>query len=132
MGLRNTTLNQQDMKLVAFATLAGFVAADWPPTFWGSKCPMVKGSSKFDVPSYMGGWYNIANSPFFWMDSKNTCPVANYTLNSDGSIRVVNSEIWWLTGKRNFAEGKAVVSDTIQDDLSGLSATNPPRIRHIA
>ena len=99
------------MKLfISSVFLANLIAAEVEPFMWRKRCPDVSGSSNFELNSYLGQWYNIANSPFFWMSNKNTCPTANYQLNDDGSIKVTNGEISRWTHRRNPLEGQAVVT----------------------
>jgi len=94
--------------LISSILLAGYASADWQPFFWGTGCPAVTGSSNFDLDSYLGTWYNIANSPFFWMSNKNRCVTAEYEMNEDGSIKVTNGDISRYTDKRVSMEGQAV------------------------
>ena len=84
----------------------------------GQKCPSVTPSENFNADSYLGLWYNLANSPFIWMDSNNTCAWAHYNLikgetdPKDDYIRVINSEISARNGKRTYAIGEAYITDT--------------------
>ena len=84
----------------------------------GQSCPTVTPSSNFNADSYLGLWYNLANSPFIWMDSNNTCAWAHYNLvqgetdPNDDYLRVINSEISAKTEKRTYAVGEAYVTST--------------------
>jgi len=49
----------------------------------------LNGSANFVAEQYIDRWYNLANTPFPFMNTKNRCPWANYTLESDGSVKVV-------------------------------------------
>merc|ERR1712170_62261 len=68
------------------------------------------------VEEYIGRWYNIANLPFFWIDGDNYCPWANYTKWSEVDpsvpydIKVVNSEINYRSGVRDYSVGNAYIN----------------------
>ena len=64
-------------------------SADRATTIGGEPCPDVHGSANFVAEQYIDRWYNLANTPFPFMNTKNRCPWANYTLESDGSVKVV-------------------------------------------
>jgi len=51
------------------------------------------------------------------MNTKNRCPWANYTLESDGSVKVVNSEVLWWKNERKYATGKAYVNPDLPGTL---------------
>ena len=91
--------------------------------FWKFRGTIPKGATvvkHFDADKYLGRWYEIARFDFrFERDLKNT--TANYSLNTDGSIKVVNrgynvkKRTWeQATGKAKFSgntsEGKLMVS----------------------
>ncbi|MEC4116298.1 lipocalin family protein [Myroides phaeus] len=60
----------------------------------------------FEVKRYLGNWYEIARFDFkFEKDLNNT--TANYSLNEDGTIRVVNKGYNPFTEEWKVAEGKA-------------------------
>lgn len=60
----------------------------------------------FDKARYLGNWYEIARLDFkFERNLNNT--TANYSLNSNGTIRVVNQGFDTLEGKWKQATGKA-------------------------
>ena len=82
------------LKLSIFAGLFNLCKADIPMLVFGSGCPEVNGSPRLNAENYLGKWYNIANSPFIFMSSQNTCPWANYsTIQNSEFLKVVNSEI---------------------------------------
>ncbi|MGN6640341.1 MAG: lipocalin family protein [Mucilaginibacter sp.] len=62
-----------------------------------------------DLDQYLGKWYEIARFPE-WFEKGCTCSTAEYSLNDDGSIKVLNRCI--KNGKPNVAEGRAFVTDT--------------------
>jgi apolipoprotein D and lipocalin family protein len=60
----------------------------------------------FDKSRYLGKWYEIARFDFrFERNLNNT--TANYSLNDDGTIKVVNRGYNYLTGEWKQATGKA-------------------------
>lgn len=74
----------------------------------------VKAVQPFDKAKYLGKWYEIARMDFrFERDLNNT--TANYSLNSDGSIKVLNRGYNYKKKEWNEATGKAkfVGADTI-------------------
>jgi lipocalin len=71
---------------------------------WG-RCPEIKYQlDSFDAPRYMGKWYEIMREESIIFE-RGTCQEANYTLNSNGSIYVVNQEI--RNGELNSVKGTA-------------------------
>lgn len=63
-----------------------------------------------DIHAYMGRWYEIQVSAAFrkQFESGDVCTTANYTLNGDGTVKVVNSgNEGSPTGRPNTAIGKA-------------------------
>jgi lipocalin len=65
----------------------------WEPT--PSKLGMVQGSgpvSTLSIPAYIGKWFQVYASPFVNITfEKNTyCDTAHYTLNSNGTVHVLN------------------------------------------
>ena len=85
--------------------LLSLVSADKPLVIFGRECPDVTGTSNFNQNSYLGKWYNVANSPFFWMDSENQCPWAIYNKGTEYDIDVINSEFHVDKGERKYAYG---------------------------
>ena len=63
-----------------------------------------------DVERYMGKWYEIARYPNFFQDSECDNTTAEYTLNDDGTVKVVNR--CGPTGTEQSIEGTARVVDT--------------------
>jgi apolipoprotein D and lipocalin family protein len=60
----------------------------------------------FDVEKYLGKWYEIARFDFRFEKNLNNT-TANYSLNNDGSIKVVNRGYNYKKGKWEVATGKA-------------------------
>ena len=62
--------------------------------------------ANFDVDRYSGKWYEIARIDFkFEKDLNNT--TANYTLNADGSVKVLNKGFNYVKKEWTEREGKA-------------------------
>lgn len=94
--------------LVALAAVGGLAysllpASDPPQTV-----------SHVDLTRYVGLWYEIASVPMFFARGC-TCSTANYTANSDGTIRVENS--CNRNGKRDVAVAKAWPADDTNSKL---------------
>jgi apolipoprotein D and lipocalin family protein len=71
-----------------------------------------KAVSPFDKDKYLGKWYEIARFDFSFEKNLNNT-TANYSLNSNGTIRVENRGYNYKTGKWQKAVGKAkFVSNT--------------------
>jgi apolipoprotein D and lipocalin family protein len=75
---------------------------------WGG-CPSYKRSMEsFEIKKYEGKWFEIArekSTPF----QKGDCTTAEYSLNEDGSVKVVNTETL-PNGKRQSAVGNATTT----------------------
>ena len=71
-----------------------------------------------DVERYMGKWYEIASYPTFF-NSRCTATTAEYTLQDDGTVRVVNEcSIGDPSGRVNRIEGTArVVNEATNAEL---------------
>jgi len=54
----------------------------------GKSCPDPDVQQGFDVTRYMGKWHSYERFPFMIQDTR--CNLANYTLNADNTVRVVN------------------------------------------
>jgi apolipoprotein D and lipocalin family protein len=61
-----------------------------------------------DLEKYLGKWYEIARFPHSF-EHGCTCSVAEYSLNEDGTIKILNSCM--KHGRFDIAEGKASVTD---------------------
>lgn len=68
--------------------------------------------AKVDLEKYAGLWYEIASNPVFF--NKDLVGVtAEYTLQDDGSVKVVNTGYKGsLDGEKDTITGKATVADT--------------------
>ena len=60
-------------------------------TSWG-RCPKVALQANFDITKYMGTWYELVRSSDMKFE-QGDCNKAQYSLNQDGTVLVVNSEI---------------------------------------
>lgn len=65
--------------------------------------------SNLDTERYMGRWYEIASFPSRFQPKNGKDTRATYTLNSDGTVHVLNET--WTDGKRGFIEGSAYKAD---------------------
>lgn len=64
----------------------------------------------FDINKYAGTWYEIARFDFFFEKNVNKV-TAEYTLNDDGTVKVINRGYNYKKGKFQQAEGKARFRD---------------------
>lgn len=62
-----------------------------------------------DLPRYLGKWYEIAYIPSSFEPAGTTDTTAEYSLNEDGSIKVVNTS--YYEGRKIEAKGRAVPTD---------------------
>lgn len=83
----------------AFAITSTAAAPQPPPSpaqypvydaLYDGKCFYPKPTSKFDLNSYLGKWYQVAGYPFGFTAGAR-CVTAEYSLNADGTVRVMNS-----------------------------------------
>ncbi|EHA8590168.1 temperature-induced lipocalin-1 [Cocos nucifera] len=72
---------------------------------------VVKG---LDVERYMGRWYEIASFRSFFQPKNGENTRATYTLNSDGTVQVLNET--WSDGKRDSIEGTAYKANPNSDE----------------
>lgn len=72
---------------------------------------VVKG---LDIGKYMGRWYEIASFPSRFQPKSGVDTRATYTLNSDGTVHVLNET--WTDGKRGYIEGSAYKADPKSDE----------------
>lgn len=81
----------------------------------------VKPVENFDVSRYLGDWYEIGRFDFKWeKDMKNVR--ANYSLNEDGSVKVVNSGYDYIAQKDKQSVGKAKFAGD-QKDIANLKVS---------
>merc|ERR1711912_187953 len=113
--------------LYIFSLLLSLVSADKPLVIFGRECPDVTGTSNFDQNSYLGKWYNVANSPFRWMKSEDLCPWAIYSKGTEYDIDVTNSEFHVDVQERDYVYGHALINKNLPGtlDVSFHSAPNP-------
>ncbi|XP_043465732.1 apolipoprotein D-like [Leptopilina heterotoma] len=71
-------------------------------------CPKVKVIQDFNASKYMGLWY-AATKYFAIFEFGGKCTTANYSLNSNGSVNVINRQINILTERPSTIEGIARV-----------------------
>ena len=70
------------------------------------RCPAVSIVQNFDVPRYMGLWYEVRKYPFIFQLG-GRCTTAEYTLQADSTVKVVNTQV------RNGAEDSVIGSATL-------------------
>jgi len=76
----------------------------------GKMCPTPDVVQGFDVSRYMGKWFSYQEFPF--RDADTRCILANYTLNADNTVRVVNvAVIPFYVGKADCPLFRNVVVD---------------------
>ncbi|CAH1116668.1 unnamed protein product [Phaedon cochleariae] len=76
-----------------------------------SSCPEVSVVQNFNATGYLGKWYEQMKYPFiFELDAK--CISAEYSLNPNGTVRVLNQQINIGTGHPNSIEGTARLDST--------------------
>lgn len=73
-------------------------------TFDWESCPRVTVQADFNITRYLGTWYELVRNEDMRYE-KGECDRANYSLNSDGTIKVVNSE--FRDGEWTSVEGYA-------------------------
>ncbi|KAJ8375772.1 hypothetical protein SKAU_G00063520 [Synaphobranchus kaupii] len=83
---------------------------------WGP-CPDPSVQLNFDIQKYLGRWFEIQKLPTSF--EKGKCIDANFSVRTDGSIKVTNSE--FRRGKVKSIEGTAVVQDLRQPAKMGIS-----------
>ncbi|KAG7526984.1 apolipoprotein D-like [Solea senegalensis] len=83
---------------------------------WGP-CPTPKVQPNFNLPQYLGRWYEIEKLPASF--EKGKCIEANYALREDGTIQVLNREFY--KGKMRPIEGTAIVPDIREPAQLGVS-----------
>lgn len=76
----------------------------------------LKTAENVDLRKYLGTWYSLYEFPA-WFQAGCTCTKAEYSLNADGSVRVLNSCI--KSGEMSSAE--AVAAPILAGDNSKLS-----------
>lgn len=79
------------------------------------KCQMPEVQQEFDLNSYLGLWYEARRDKDCIYES-GICNTASYSLNDDGSIRVLNNEWDEADSKWGGGIGKATVVDPSKDD----------------
>ena len=78
------------------------------------KCPSPKLQENFNLSSYTGFWYEQYRDPSFFWEKNGDCSTAEYVPNTDGTIKVINSQVVQgksavdsMTGKAKCTEGTA-------------------------
>ncbi|MBD1428422.1 MULTISPECIES: lipocalin family protein [Sphingobacterium] len=95
-------MDKKKSLLLLTAAAAGTVIYNiWKPV--KSTLPVIK---DFELEKYLGEWYEIARLDFFWEKGLKNVK-ANYSLNEDGSIKVINSGVKIKDNKLKQSVGKA-------------------------
>jgi apolipoprotein D and lipocalin family protein len=79
---------------------------------------------KFEAKKYMGQWYEIARFDFKY-EKDMSHVTANYTLNDDGSVKVVNKGYNYVKDKWEEKEGKAKFIDRTDQAALKVSFFGP-------
>ncbi|HVS94309.1 MAG TPA: lipocalin family protein [Mucilaginibacter sp.] len=91
--------------LAASAAVAGAAAVAWMVQNRDEKLETV---TYVELDQYMGKWYEIARFPQSF-EKDCACSTAEYSLNDDGTVKVLNSCI--KEGVPDIVEGKAAITD---------------------
>ncbi|XP_037954801.1 apolipoprotein D-like [Teleopsis dalmanni] len=74
-------------------------------------CPTnIQVMENFDLKQYLGIWFEQFKFPYF-AELGGKCITANYTLNDNGEVNVINTQINKYTGIINFISGYATITD---------------------
>lgn len=99
---------ERRMKNYLFIFIVLWIAGN---IYAGTVFSKVKPVENFDIERYLGEWYEIGRFDFRW--EKNMKNVrANYSMNKDGSIKVVNSGYDYISGKEKQSTGKVKFADS--------------------
>lgn len=86
-------------------------------TFHWGPCPTPMVQPNFELPKYLGKWYEIEKLPASF--ERGTCIEANYSLRPDKTIKVLNVQKY--KGKVRTIEGTAIVQDLREPAKLGVS-----------
>lgn len=78
----------------------------------------------FDVKKYMGKWHEIARLDYLF-ERNVTDPIAEYSLNEDGSVKVVNSGYNYKKGEHEEVTGRAVFAGDPDEAMLKVSFFGP-------
>lgn len=98
---------------LAIALVIGVSGCDTIP-------PAVSAIQPFEKERYLGQWYEIARFDFSFEKNLNNT-TAHYSLNGDGSIKVVNKGYDTVANKWTEAEGRAVFTGS--DSVASLKVS---------
>lgn len=85
-------------------------------------CPNVETIQRFDLNKYLGKWYE-AERYFAWFEFAGKCVTANYSINENDTVKILNKQISSLTGVATSIEGIGRLAG--RSDESKLSVTFP-------
>ena len=127
MSILSTRESEVDMKKKSFLQRIFSILTAAGCVLLFSSCTGEKSNlepvSNFDVEKYMGSWYEIARTPNpFEKDLSSVKAI--YTLEKDGSVKVINSGIL-PDGKRKTIAGKAFMDGKAGEGLLKVSFFRP-------
>lgn len=67
-------------------------------------CPNLEAAPHLELDKYLGKWYEVERY-FAWFEFSGKCVTANYSLNDNDTVKIVNKQISSLTGVASSIEG---------------------------
>ncbi|KAK2578716.1 hypothetical protein KPH14_007792 [Odynerus spinipes] len=101
--LRDHTCRVAMLRLSIILFLATTAMAQVPGL---GACPKVQYMTNFEAQKYTGLWYEVERY-FAVFELGGKCVTANYSLNDNGTVTVVNSQISYITGTPSSIDGVA-------------------------
>lgn len=89
------------LRLFVIVAIANAAMAQVP--FLGT-CPNLETMQGFNLEKYLGEWYEVERY-FAWFEFGAKCVRANYSLNEDNSMKIINKQISSLTGVASSIQG---------------------------
>ncbi|KAL6263698.1 hypothetical protein P5V15_003786 [Pogonomyrmex californicus] len=77
-------------------------------------CPNLEAMPNFELERYLGKWYEVERY-FAWFEFGGKCVTANYSLNENDSVKIINKQISSLTGVATSIEGVGRLIDRSDD-----------------
>lgn len=84
----------------------------------------VEAVKPFDINKYMGKWYEIARMDYFFEKNLNNC-TAEYSMDKDGEIKVINRGYNYKKNRMEESEGKAEFVDSPDEARLKVSFWGP-------
>jgi apolipoprotein D and lipocalin family protein len=110
-------------RLVATLAVAGGLALATAGSAGAASTPPVVPVAHLDLTSYLGSWHQVAAIPAIYELPCAKDSTANYSLNTDGSVKVYNTCTTWINTTYSVT-GKAVVRDATTDAQLEVSFLN--------